>query len=87
MSLTAGTLLGPYEVVARLGASGMGAVYRARDTRLGRTVAIKVLPEGTWASDSLGASDAGMRLKTERMFAWRHSSRRRRGPWCRPSSP
>jgi Tol biopolymer transport system component len=45
MTLTSGTKLGPYEVVAPAGAGGMGEVYRARDTRLGRDVAIKVLPE------------------------------------------
>ena len=44
MSLAAGTTLGPYEVVAPIGAGGMGEVYRARDTRLDRTVAIKILP-------------------------------------------
>ena len=45
MSLATGTRLGPYEVVAPLGAGGMGEVYRARDTRLDRSAAIKVLPE------------------------------------------
>ncbi len=45
MSLPTGTRLGPYEIVAALGAGGMGEVYRARDPRLNRDVAIKVLPE------------------------------------------
>jgi serine/threonine protein kinase len=45
MRLSSGTKLGPYEVVAPLGAGGMGEVYRARDTRLERTVAIKILPQ------------------------------------------
>jgi len=50
MSLTPNTRLGPYEIVAPLGAGGMGEVYRAKDTRLDRDVAIKVLPE-TFACD------------------------------------
>ena len=44
MSLAAGTRLGPYELLGLIGAGGMGEVYEARDTRLDRTVAIKVLP-------------------------------------------
>ena len=59
MTLVPGTLLGPYEVVATLGAGGMGEVYRARDSRLGRDVAIKVLPESL-------ANDADRRARFER---------------------
>ncbi len=45
MALSAGTRLGPHEILSPIGAGGMGEVYKARDTRLDRIVAIKVLPE------------------------------------------
>src|SRR5712691_7897349 len=51
MALGPGVRLGPYEIVAAIGAGGMGEVYRARDTRLGRDVALKVIPE-TFALDA-----------------------------------
>jgi serine/threonine protein kinase len=61
MALTPGTKLGPYEIVALLGAGGMGEMYRARDTRLGRDVAIKVLPEAL-------ANDADRLRRFEQMI-------------------
>src|SRR5262245_41879238 len=51
MALTVGARLGPYEIIAPLGAGGMGEVYRARDSRLHRDVAIKVLP-GALSADA-----------------------------------
>jgi len=59
MALTAGTKLGPYEILAPLGAGGMGEVYRARDTRLERDVAVKVLPAHL-------SSDLSLRQRMER---------------------
>ena len=59
MALAPGTKLGPYEVQSPLGAGGMGEVYRARDTRLDRTVAIKVLPAHL-------SSDAALKQRLER---------------------
>ena len=60
MALASGTRLGPYEVVAPLGAGGMGEVYRARDTRLERIVAIKVL-----APDLAGDGEFRQRFHAE----------------------
>ena len=59
MTLAAGTKLGPYEILSPLGAGGMGEVYRARDTKLNREVAVKVLPEDL-------ARDADARARFER---------------------
>src|SRR5919204_6155885 len=59
MALQVGTRLGPYEVLDPIGAGGMGEVYRARDTRLDRIVAVKVLAPAL-------ASDAGFKTRFER---------------------
>ena len=57
--INAGSQLGPYEIVSRIGAGGMGEVYKATDTRLDRTVAVKVLPEHV-------ASDCDLKQRFER---------------------
>jgi serine/threonine protein kinase len=54
VTLAAGSRLGPYEIVAPLGAGGMGEVYRAKDPRLGREVAIKVLP-ASYSQEGMGS--------------------------------
>jgi len=59
MTLAPGARVGPYDILAPLGAGGMGEVYRARDPRLGRDVALKVLPDGF-------ARDAGRLARFER---------------------
>src|SRR5262249_4526641 len=59
LALTSGTRLGPYEIIAAIGAGGMGEVYRAKDTRLNREVAIKVLPTAV-------AADTDRRTRFER---------------------
>ena len=60
MSLPSGARLGPYEIVSLLGAGGMGDVYRALDPRLGRQVAIKILP-----AEFLDDPDRGWRFERE----------------------
>jgi serine/threonine protein kinase len=75
MAVSAGTRLGPYEVSAPLGAGGMGEVYRARDTRLTRDVALKVLPADV-------AGDADRRARVEREARALSLMRR----WRRPPS-
>ena len=64
MTLAAGTKLGPYEILSPIGAGGMGEVYRARDTRLERTVAVKVLPSHMSASRRRGSASSGRRRRS-----------------------
>ena len=64
MPLSAGTQLGPYEIFALLGVGGMGEVYKARDTRLHRDVAVKVLPQ------AFATEAARERLLREACAAW-----------------
>ena len=62
MALTAGTRIGPYEVLSLIDAGGMGQVYRARDSKLNRDVAMKILPDAfTHDADRLARSDVKRR--------------------------
>jgi serine/threonine protein kinase len=70
VALSAGTRLGPYEILEPLGAGGMGEVYRARDPRLDRDVAIKVLPEGVArAADRLRRFEREARAASDLLIA------------------
>jgi len=64
MALTIGTRLGPYQIIAAIGAGGMGEVYKARDTRLNRDVAIKVLPESLAADPDPSTGSGSSRAKS-----------------------
>jgi serine/threonine protein kinase len=76
MTISPGSRLGPYEIVAPLGAGGMGEVYRVRDTRLERTVAVKVLPAAV-------AADPEARLRQARLRTGPAPDRR--GRFLRPA--
>jgi serine/threonine protein kinase len=65
MRLSPGTRLGPYEILSPLGAGGMGEVYRAKDTRIERDVAVKVLPEHLKRRGSISC-DSRLRSESRR---------------------
>jgi serine/threonine protein kinase len=77
MTLAAGSRLGPYEILSPLGAGGMGEVYKARDTRLERTVAVKVLPPHLSSS-----ADVRQRFEREaKMISTTSGERARPSTW------
>ena len=79
-ALTPGMRLGAFEIEALIGAGGMGEVYRARDTRLDRTVAIKVLPAQVAARSGAARSDSSARRAPSRRYASPHLHASRRRP-------
>jgi len=86
LTLSTGTRLGPYEIVAPIGAGGMGEVYKAKDTRLERTVAVKVLPQHLSSSPEVrqrferGRGSQAPYGRRDRPAARRRGDRRRGKP-------
>src|SRR5687768_14031375 len=87
MALPTGTRLGPYEILTPIGAGGMGEVYRARDVRLDRDVAVKVLAPQLSANARRRLCLAAFRTRGLPPRGLDHRSDRRQGPGAGPSAP